>query len=393
MAAADEIKAVLTEHRDRLITIAVEHICQNIEQGVGALERIDATILGHDVGAVIDAVVELIGSNDTRVIYQHQLETAAERIKRGVTLDQYLEATLFGFPIMRRFAQAQGIPFDPIERVLVLMVRSAGDAYMRAYDAHVTALERERLRSNAEAKRLRALSELVAGVAHEINTPLGIIIQASSMVGNELGPQKLPGLALDEDAREVLGDVANAFQLIQRNVGRVGDLVKSFKSLSIRHNTDDMDELDLDKVVEAAIATYRTSEPSTGLTIEYRDHRPDTDRVWYGHAGYLRDIMLALLENVERYAYEDGTGPVLIELSDHEDGVHVIVSDRGRGIPETHISKVFEPFFTTGRHLGACGLGLSIVHNVVTQAMRGTIELQSKEGEGVRVILSLPIGP
>lgn len=393
MAKIDEIRAVLCEHRDRLITIAVEHVCQAVEQGVGELERIDETILGHDVGAVIDSVVEMIGSSDSRVLYQRQLETAAERIERGVTLDQYLEATLFGFPIMRRFAQAQGIPFEPIERVLVLMVRSAGEAYMRAYEAHITALERERLRSNAETKRLQALSILVAGVAHEINTPLGIISQASSVVGNEFDPQELLRLARDEDAREVLRDVANAFELIQRNVGRVDDLVKSFKSLSVHHNTDNIDELDLDEVVEAAIATYRTNEPATRLSIELQDNRSDTDRTWYGHAGYLCDIVLALLANVERYAYEGGVGPVLIELSDHDGGVYVSVSDRGRGIPEIHLGKVFEPFFTTGRHLGACGLGLSIVFNVVTQAMGGTVALQSKEGQGVRVTLSLPIGP
>ncbi len=386
MTTIDEIKAVLGEHREQLIASAFEGIRQDVE----GYENVDEASLRRDVGMLIDAVVGMVGTTDTRALYQHQLQTAAERIERGVTLHQYLEATLLGFPIMRRFAETVGISFDLIERALMLMVQSAGDAYMRAYDAHIKALERERSRSDAETKRLRALSELVAGVAHEINTPLGIIVQASSMVGEELEPQDLLRLARDEDAQSVLGDVADAFELIRKNVGRVGDLVQSFKNLSIHHNTDDVDALDLDEVVLAAIATYRARQHGTGLSIELRDHRPDTDRIWHGQAGYLRDIVIALLANAERYAYEDGKGPVLIELSDHEDGISVSVSDHGRGIPEDHLEKVFEPFFTTGRHLGACGLGLAVVFNVVTQAMGGTVEMDSREGEGVRVTLRLP---
>jgi signal transduction histidine kinase len=389
MATVDEVKAVVTEHREQLIALAIE----DVREAVDGYENVDETTFRQDVGTLVDAVVEMIGSSDARGLYQHQLKTATERVERGVTLDRYLKATLLGFPFMSRFAEAQGIPIDLIERALVLMVKSAGDAYMQAYDTHVKLLELERTRSTAETKRLRGLSELVAGVAHEINTPLGIISQASSMITDELDPQNLSRLARDEDAKGVLRDIAEAFALIQKNVRRIDDLVKSFKNLSIRHNTDIVDALDLDDVVEAAIATYRTCSTTKGLTIELRDHRPDTDRIWHGHAGYLRDIVVGLLANIERYAYDDGTGPVLIELSDHEDGVEVSIVDRGRGIPEADIDKVFEPFFTTGRHLGACGLGLAIVFNVVTQAMRGTVDLQSREGEGLRVTLNLPIEP
>ena len=68
----------------------------------------------------------------------------------------------------------------------------------------------------------------------------------------------------------------------------------------------------------------------------------------------------------------------------------MVVSDQGRGIAEEHLEKIFEPFFTTGRHLGASGLGLAVVFNVVTQAMGGTVKVESREGEGVRVTLRLP---
>jgi signal transduction histidine kinase len=384
--AVEKIKTVLRQHRAKLIVFAIAGIRANVK----GYEQVPDETLERDVGGLVDAVVELVGSDDSGELYQHQMKTVEQRIAHGVTLQQYLRATLLGFPIMRRFTDTVGLPFEEIERALMLLVINAGEAYSKAHDAHVKALEQERQRAEDEAKRLRALSELVAGVAHEINTPLGIITQASSMVRDELAHTEIPKIAADEDAQEVLADVADAFMLIQKNAGRVGSLVKSFKSLSIHQNTDDVTELDLEEVARGAAAAYRTRESSTDLAIEISDRRSDKERKWVGHGGYLRDILLGLLINVERYAYDDGKGPAHIELTDSDDGVLVAVWDEGRGIAADQLGKVFNPFFTTGRNLGACGLGLSIVHNLVTQAMGGSVNVESPEGKGVRVTLNLP---
>lgn len=388
MSEVAQIQSVVREHREQLVTLAVA----GIREKVAGYESVDEATLTRDVGRLVDAVIEMIGSDDTSELYRHQLETVAQRIDRGVSLQEYLRATLLGFPIMRRFAAMVGLPFDEIERALMLLVINAGEAYARAHEARVKTLEQERLLAEAEAKRLRALSELVAGVAHEINTPLGIIVQASSMVEGELRQEDIPKIARDEDAEEVLTDVADAFLLIQKNVGRVGNLVKSFKSLSIQQYTDDVTELDLLEVLRTARAIFREREGSDKITVELVDHRADAAAPWRGHGGYLRDMLLGLLINVERYAYPGGEGPARIELADDGDYVRVTVADDGQGIAEAHREKVFDPFFTTGRNVGACGLGLSIVHNLVTQAMGGTVSVQCS-GKGTKVHLRLPRMP
>ena len=376
----EQIKSVLRDNRGALVDFAVERIRATVE----GYASVPAEALNRDVGTLVDAVVETVGMDDASAIYQHQLQTAQQRIERGVTLQQYLRATLLGFPIMRAFAAQAGLPFEPIEKALIALVINSGEAYTRAYDARVKKLQ-------AERERLRALSELVAGVAHEINTPLGIIVQATSMVSGELVPDEIPNIARDADAEEMLVDIADAFLLIQKNVGRVSNLVKSFKNLSIHQYTDEVDELDLHEIASGAAASYRTrSGDGRKVDVQIIDQRKQLERPWHGHGAYLHDIVLGLLTNVERYAY-DQHGTATIELSDRgDDGVRIVVADEGRGMTGEHIAKAFNPFFTTGRSIGACGLGLAIVHNLVTHAMAGTVEVDSAEGRGTRVVLDLP---
>ena len=114
-----------------------------------------------------------------------------------------------------------------------------------------------------------------------------------------------------------------------------------------------------------------------------------------GYLGYLTQIILNLLTNVERYAYPAGTGGrVDITLADGpagRDPSYVIrVRDYGAGIPAADLERVFEPFFTTGRSKGGTGLGLAIVHNLVTAGLKGTITLQSAPGEGTEAIITVP---
>ena len=111
--------------------------------------------------------------------------------------------------------------------------------------------------------------------------------------------------------------------------------------------------------------------------------------------GLLSQVLLNLLTNVERYAYARETGgPVEIVLGQTADGRNdrfsIIVRDSGRGMaPETR-DRIFEPFYTTGRGKGATGLGMAIVHNLMTSALGGTVEVTSREGAGTAVTLTFP---
>src|SRR5262249_35715606 len=113
--------------------------------------------------------------------------------------------------------------------------------------------EKEEIKAQSELERLRSLSQMVAGVAHEMNTPLGIIRNAASLVTEWLGKDAIADLARDDAARETLSDVADACQLIQRNIDAASRLVTQFKSLSVRQVADTRERVDLLQVVEETV--------------------------------------------------------------------------------------------------------------------------------------------
>jgi signal transduction histidine kinase len=113
---------------------------------------------------------------------------------------------------------------------------------------------------------------------------------------------------------------------------------------------------------------------------------------WKGYPGYFTQIILNLLQNIERYAYTSGQGgKVDITVADKNDEKFIItVRDFGKGISPDHITKVFDPFFTTGRDKGGSGLGLAIVHNIVTTALQGSIEVSSEIDKGTMFSITIP---
>jgi signal transduction histidine kinase len=119
------------------------------------------------------------------------------------------------------------------------------------------------------------------------------------------------------------------------------------------------------------------------------------ERAWLGYRGYLTQVLLNLLGNIERYAYPDGEGgrveiEIVADKRRPDEFFLLTVRDFGQGIAADHLPKVFDPFFTTGRSKGGTGLGMAIVHNIVTTALKGSIGLESKLGSGTTVTLRAP---
>jgi signal transduction histidine kinase len=246
------------------------------------------------------------------------------------------------------------------------------------------------LQVQLQAGRYRMLAQLVAGVAHEINTPLGVITTAASILAQDLA-------ALACDAGPISGPVQDAMEaaeLISSNLGRATRLVERFKSLSTSQAITVEEEVDLTAVVDDVLALYGPKARTAHLSIEVRDERRHPDRPWVGNPGSLAEALLNLLSNVERYAYPgQAGGRVEIVLAGENGQLDVTVRDFGRGISPANLEKVWEPFFTTGRTLGGTGLGLALVTNLVTDGMRGTAEIDSKVGEGTAVHLHFPRTP
>ncbi len=143
-------------------------------------------------------------------------------------------------------------------------------------------------------------------------------------------------------------------------------------------------KVNLPDSVQDTLSLYSIQGRRAGIEVVFQS-RLSGPPEWDGYPGYLSQVLLNLLTNSERYAYPAGTGGrVEVELSDRvfkdKRLFDLVVRDFGRGIPEESQSRVFEPFFTTGREQGGTGLGLAIVYNLVHDSLHGQIELTSRPG-------------
>lgn len=257
-------------------------------------------------------------------------------------------------------------------------------------------IARTQLEANMEIERLRSLSQMVAGVAHEINTPLGIINTAAGMIDKRIKTPVVAAL-LDADpkAKRLYGEIVEASELIQGNIARAHRLVQDFKKISVQQLTDVRERTDLSELVRSIIDLFKINAKKARLDITLHDDLPVTQREWDGYPGYLTQVLLNLLANCERYAYPDGKGGVIevtlaARPAGKAAGFLLMVCDQGAGIAAENLPRVFDPFFTTGRSKGGTGLGMSIVYNIVTSALHGEVSITSELGQGTTVLVELP---
>lgn len=253
-------------------------------------------------------------------------------------------------------------------------------------------LQQERLRIQGELERHRQISQMVSGVAHEINTPIGIANHAASIVGDELTAERIPALAKDDAAAGNLADLAEAAKLIQNNIARADTLIKSFKNLSVHQAVDSRESVDLAELTTEVVGLYDIKAKTANIDLNIVDERSDTDTPWEGFPGPCSQIILNLLSNAGDYAYANGDGGNIdVVLQTRDDNFSVTVRDFCAGIPEENLKIVWEPFFTTGRESGGSGLGLAIVRNIVTGTLGGIVEIKSTVDEGTAVTFQFPM--
>jgi signal transduction histidine kinase len=258
------------------------------------------------------------------------------------------------------------------------------------------AIEKQALRVELERERYRSLAQMVAGLAHEINTPIGTANTAASFLAERLTADGgIAAIARDDDARLALEDAVESAKLIQGNLARASKLVTSFKNVAVGQLSETLERCDLGALVREVLALHVPQARAARVEVRVDDALAPGAREWLGYPGYLTQVLLNLLTNAERYAYAPGDGgrvDVVLRADDRArpPGFILSVRDFGRGIPKKDLARVFEPFFTTGRERGGTGLGLTIVQSLVRDALRGTIEVRSEEGKGTEVVVALP---
>ena len=243
-----------------------------------------------------------------------------------------------------------------------------------------------------ESEKLASLGGLVAGVAHEINTPVGIAVSSASFLSDrtEATLALLQAGQFDAEAQHsYLRDAQESARLLLSNARRVAQLVLNFKQLAVDRISEARQGFDLSAhLVETVQALQpKLGEAGVSVTIDVASHiQMDSYPV------SLAQVLTNLTVNSLQHAFDPGRGGCITIQATLRDGdeVRIDYSDNGRGIDPALLGRVFEPFVTTRRMLGGSGLGLYIVNQIVTRQLDGTIVLESKTPRGVRFVMHFP---
>jgi len=242
-----------------------------------------------------------------------------------------------------------------------------------------------------EREKLAALGGLVAGVAHEVNTPLGIAVTAASGMEDFARSMRAKLEAERVSRSELLalaGSLGSAAALVSSNLARAAALVGNFKTLAVDQGSEHAMRLDLPEYLRGVLRAHQPVLKSA--QVELALNLPEQLPVLMA-GGQFSQIVSNLLLNAVTHAFEGQAQPRLVRLSLHDEGgmVRLDVRDNGRGVPEEIRPRLFEPFFTTKRGSGGSGLGLHIVQTLV-QRMGGELRLDEAPGPGLGFIIRLP---
>jgi predicted ATPase/signal transduction histidine kinase len=408
LAIAGEI--ALDQVVDRLVAISIENA--GAERGVfvsvdGEDLRVEAEgLAGGDVrhhgsvsldddGAVVPAALVRAAARTGEAVVQADALVLPITRKGDVTGVLYLENTLVSGA------------FTP-ERLALLEVLSGQMAISlenaRLY-AHLEEKVAERTRELSDAlqdvqamqhqmvesEKLAALGGLVAGMAHEINTPVGIAVTAASHLVDQTDKLRAAwqaGSMKRSTLDHFIASVEDAGGLILTNLERSNELVQSFKQVAVDQSSEARRTFGVQEYLEDIIRSLR---PSLKRAPHRIDIACDPGLTITSYPGALAQVVTNLVVNSVVHGYDDGaTGRIQVVATAHDGGIRLRYSDDGRGIPDDVRQRIFDPFFTTRRTQGGSGLGLHIVYNLVTQRLGGTIAVESTPAEGTQFTVDIP---
>jgi signal transduction histidine kinase len=257
--------------------------------------------------------------------------------------------------------------------------------------AHALSLSRESPAERARQEKLALLGSLVAGIAHEINTPLGICVTAISHLQSELHhwhAWNRAGTFSASRIASVLHELDLTVRVLDINSRRGADLVRSFKQVAVDQSAGQRRTFDVAEYLDEILLSLkpRLREAACSVPVDcprgiLMDSMP----------GALSQVITNLIMNALLHGFEGRKGGS-IGIHGEMDGEHVVlrVSDNGIGMNEADLGRIFDPYFTTKRGNGGSGLGAHIVFNQVTEVLRGTIQVTSSPGAGLHVQMRLP---
>ena len=242
------------------------------------------------------------------------------------------------------------------------------------------------------SEKLAALGGLVAGVAHEINTPVGIALSAGSTLADRnraLAEQFTAGGMKRADLATYLDEANEGLAMLLANLNRASDLIRSFKMVAVDQVSETRRSFNLRTYIDEILLSLRPKLKKTSHRVNV--HCPE-DLVIESYPGAVSQILTNFITNTLTHAFgADEAGEITIEAERTGDTLELRYADNGRGMAPEVRQRIFEPFFTTARGQGSTGLGMHIVFNVVTATLGGSIVCTSEPGQGTSFRVTVPL--
>ncbi|WP_159879230.1 MULTISPECIES: HAMP domain-containing sensor histidine kinase [Aquitalea] len=243
-----------------------------------------------------------------------------------------------------------------------------------------------------ETEKLASLGSLVAGVAHEINTPVGITLTTASHLATTTLhiTEKLDnGGVKKSDFQAYLDTAKECCELILSNAERAANLIHSFKQVAVDQTSEQRRDFQLNDYLNEIVTSLkpRFKRSQTSISIDCED-----DLLLDSYPGAVSQVVTNLLVNALVHGFDEKPGGSIHIHAERcsNSEIRLSVKDDGKGIPTENLNRVFDPFFTTRRGSGGSGLGLHIVYNIIRQRLGGTIEVHSEPGKGSTFTITMP---
>ncbi len=245
-----------------------------------------------------------------------------------------------------------------------------------------------------ESEKMASLGNLVSGVAHEVNTPLGISVTLASHLQHEtktLQKQIESGQLKRSSLEEYCHENIENCQILLSNLDRSAELIRSFKQVAVDQSSEAPRKIKISEYIAEVLVNLKPKLKRTDINIKINS---DNDEQYIEtYPGSIAQIITNLVMNALIHAFDDGekSGEIMIKLNHQEKHLLMDFSDNGAGMERAVAQKIFEPFFTTKRGNGGSGLGMSIVYNLVVHQLQGKINCHSEVGKGTTFNMQFPI--
>ncbi len=243
-----------------------------------------------------------------------------------------------------------------------------------------------------ENEKMASLGDMVAGIAHEVNTPIGLGVTASSLMADKLNEIKdafEDQTLKSSQLKKFLSQGQENLSIIYRNLERAAKLVASFKKVAVDQSSVETRQFNVKELLEEVLLTLKAklNEKQVSVTIECPEQLVVESR-----PGPINQILINLIINSIIHGFEQKVdGHIKISIMYLSQQLHINYQDDGMGIDDNIKSRIFEPFTTTKRGSGGSGLGLHLVYNLVIQALNGHIDFESSKGKGTNFEITVPV--